>query len=148
MRLRSLRPRADQCWLFKFDDYTLWFAGDTGYNPHDFKDIGNFAGEVDLALIPIGAYAPRHFMKTYHVNVEEAVQIHRDIRAVTSIGMHWGTFPLTAEPVLEPPQRLAKLKSEDPQIGDFRVMTIGQSLSIAPAMVASTKQHAAAVKNM
>jgi N-acyl-phosphatidylethanolamine-hydrolysing phospholipase D len=45
-------------------------------------------------------------MKNMHVNPEEAVAIHKDIGAKYSLGIHWGTFPLTAEPIDEPPQRL------------------------------------------
>jgi N-acyl-phosphatidylethanolamine-hydrolysing phospholipase D len=45
-------------------------------------------------------------MKNMHVNPEEAVMIHKDIRAKYSLGIHWGTFPLTAEPIDEPPRRL------------------------------------------
>lgn len=95
-------------WAITIGDRKVWFAGDTGYNPHDFKDIGKRFGGFDLALIPIGAYAPRSFMKLYHVNVDEAVEIHQDIQSDFSVGMHWGTFPLTAEPVMEPKQWLEK----------------------------------------
>ena len=65
---------------------------------------------MDLSLIPIGAYAPRWFMKDMHCNPEEAVQIHLDVNSQQSIGMHWGTFlDLTDEPLEEPPFRLAKV---------------------------------------
>ena len=58
-------------------DCQLFFAGDTGYS-RDFADIRErFAerqqgGGFDIALIPIGAYEPRWFMQSQHVNVEEA----------------------------------------------------------------------------
>ena len=45
-------------------------------------------------------------MKASHVNPEEAVLIHRDIRARYSVAIHWGTFSLTDEPMEEPPNRL------------------------------------------
>lgn len=86
-----------------------FFAGDTGYSP-DFKDtrqrLAQRAGfeRLDLALIPIGAYEPRWFMQTQHVNPDEAVQVHLDLGAKQSIGVHWGTFELTDEPLDEPPQ--------------------------------------------
>ncbi|TQV72855.1 metallohydrolase [Aliikangiella marina] len=117
-------------WLIEIDDFTFWFAGDTGYNQFDFKEIGNKSPPIDLALIPIGAYAPRHFMKPYHVNEEEALQIHRDIKAKTSIGMHWGTFSLTAEPLLAPPTNLASLVEESGNRDDFRTINIGQSIEL------------------
>lgn len=94
-------------WVIDFGDFRVWFAGDTGYNDIQFRDIGSHFGGFDLALIPIGGYAPSWFMGAMHVNPEEAVRIHRDVNARRSIGMHWGTFPLTAEPVLEPVARLS-----------------------------------------
>lgn len=75
---------------------TLYFAGDTGYDKH-FKATGNKHGPFDWALLPIGAYEPRWFMKDVHVNPAEAVQAHLDLRAKKSIGMHFGTFQLTYE---------------------------------------------------
>jgi N-acyl-phosphatidylethanolamine-hydrolysing phospholipase D len=77
----------------------VFFAGDTGYSAQHFRDIGAKFGPIDLALIPIGAYEPRWFMQPQHVNPEEAVQVHRDIRAKVSLGIHWGTFQLTDEPL-------------------------------------------------
>jgi N-acyl-phosphatidylethanolamine-hydrolysing phospholipase D len=86
--------------------FTVYFAGDTGYSK-DFQDIGARFPHVDLALIPIGAYAPRWFMQGQHVDPAQAVQIHRDVHATRSIGIHWGTFELADEPLDEPPQALA-----------------------------------------
>ncbi|MBT4883430.1 MAG: hypothetical protein HON44_05585 [Glaciecola sp.] len=47
-------------------------------------------------------------MKNYHVNPEEAVQIYQDVRAKKAIGMHWGTYPLTAEAPIDPILRLSE----------------------------------------
>lgn len=99
-------------WVVEAPGQRLFFAGDTGYS-QDFADIGRRFGSMDLSLIPIGAYAPRWFMKDMHANPEEAVQIHLDVGSKFSIGMHWGTFlNLTDEPLLEPPQRLQEVMVE------------------------------------
>ena len=92
-------------WVLETEGFRFFFAGDTGYSK-DFKNLGEKFGQFDLAAIPIGAYEPRWFMKDAHVNPEEAVMIHQDINARYSVGIHWGTFILTDEPVEEPPKRL------------------------------------------
>lgn len=123
-------------WLMELGELTFWFAGDTGYNEKDFVDIGNYIKDqgkaLDVALIPIGAYAPRDFMKTYHVNTEEAVQIHHDINARLSIGMHWGTFPLTAEEPMEPYRWLNEIREKGNIAPDtaFVTLKIGETLPI------------------
>lgn len=94
-------------WAITWHDFTAWFGGDTGYNDVQFKEIGSRIGAIDLGIIPIGAYAPRWFMKSVHVNPEEALKIHQDIGARSSMGIHWGTFILTQEPINEPPANLA-----------------------------------------
>ncbi len=80
------------------------FVGDSGYSD-DFKTIAQRLGTVDLALVPIGAYDPRWFMKSAHMNPEEALQVVKDVGASRAIGMHWGTFALTDEPMAEPGER-------------------------------------------
>ncbi|CRX39425.1 MBL fold metallo-hydrolase [Estrella lausannensis] len=85
-------------WVVRIGDFKFYFAGDTGYNPYQFKEIGEKFGPFDLAAIPIGAYEPRWFMKNYHVNPEEAVKIHQDIASRLSIAIHHRTFLLADEP--------------------------------------------------
>lgn len=115
-------------WHLDFGDFSVWFGGDTGYNNVQFKRIGERCGPIDLALIPIGAYAPRWFMGPGHVNPEEALMIHRDVRAERSMGIHWGTFILTAEPIGEPPQRLrAAREAAGLEPDAFFVLSIGET---------------------
>lgn len=83
----------------------LYFGGDSGYCSH-FKNIGKRFGPFDLALVPIGAYEPRKLMKPVHMNPEEAVQTNLDVRGKKMLGIHWGTFVLTDEPMDEPPKKL------------------------------------------
>jgi N-acyl-phosphatidylethanolamine-hydrolysing phospholipase D len=91
----------------------VWFAGDTAYHPQ-FGEIGARHGPFDLTMIPIGAYDPRWFMERVHVDPEEAVRIYQDVVAAhpaashpLMLGLHWGTFRLTDEPMDEPPRRAA-----------------------------------------
>lgn len=108
----------------------VFFAGDTGYS-QDFRDIGEKFAPVDLALLPIGAYEPRSFMRPVHVNPEEAVQIHRDLGSKLSVAMHWGTFRLTLEPLDEPPRQLAAaLQRLQIPVEEFRVMEHGEMLGL------------------
>ncbi len=114
-------------WMLELDGRRIFFAGDTGYS-RDFADIGERFAPVDLALLPIGAYESRHFMKPVHVAPEEAVQIHEDIGARHSVAMHWGTFRLTQEPMREPVARLqAELARRDIAEEQFRVMQHGET---------------------
>ncbi|KAG8896179.1 hypothetical protein FRC00_006345, partial [Tulasnella sp. 408] len=95
-----------------------WFGGDTGYRTvhkgenedelpvcPEFKKIGEKFGGFDLAFIPIGAYQTRDAMSCVHCAPQDSVRIFQDIRAKRAIGMHC-TWSLTAEPLMEPPQKL------------------------------------------
>lgn len=93
-------------WVFAVGEHKVFFGGDTGYHSELFKDIGKRLGPFSLGVIPIGAYAPREFMHYAHVKPKEAVSIHVDVKSSRSLGAHWGTFPLTAEPVMDPPKML------------------------------------------
>ena len=79
----------------------VYFAGDSGYCPH-FAEIACRFPRIDLALLPIGAYEPRWFMRQQHVDPAEAVRAHLDLRPRRSLGMHFGTFQLTDEAIDAP----------------------------------------------
>ena len=91
-------------WGLEAGGRRVYFGGDSGYCPA-FAEIGRREEPFDVALMPIGAYEPRWFMRSSHMNPEEAVQACREVRARALIGMHWGTFRLTDEDPLEPPLR-------------------------------------------
>jgi N-acyl-phosphatidylethanolamine-hydrolysing phospholipase D len=91
-------------WVVEGPTRRFYHAGDTGYFD-GFRQIGERLGPIDLAAIPIGAYDPSPIMQFVHLNPEEAVQAAVDARATTVVGMHWGTFNLTEEPLDEPPRR-------------------------------------------
>ena len=102
-------------------DGHLLFAGDSGMGPH-WRTIADRLGAPDLALLPIGAYEPRWLMAPVHMNPAEAAQAHRDLGAKQSIGMHFGTFQLTDEPIDAPPLALAATGVEN-----FITIGIGQT---------------------
>lgn len=120
-------------WAFIWPTFTAWFGGDTGYNTIQFKDIGEKLGAVDLAMIPIGAYEPRWFMKSQHVNPEEAVRIFKDINAKEAFGVHWNTFVLTAEPLNDPPLKLDQaLDKHKVERSRFKAINIGATWQWQP----------------
>ena len=117
-------------WFMQTKSLALYHAGDTGYSS-DFKTTYERLGAPNYSFIPIGAYDPRWFMKDSHVNPEEAVQIALDLKTSYSFGMHWGTFTLTDEPVLEPPARLkAALKEQNLALDFFISPKPGEILQL------------------
>lgn len=94
-------------WAVEADGFRFFFSGDTAYS-RDMPEVGARLGPFDLAAIAIGHYEPRWFMHNHHVNPEEAVRIHKELRARRSLGIHWGTFArLTMEPIEQPLHDLA-----------------------------------------
>lgn len=136
---RSFGDRSQTLWggyaVFA-PDLHWYFSGDTGYSK-DFLDTkARFAdrlsadkgGGFDLALIAVGAYEPRWFLAEQHVNPAEAVQIHKDLGAKLSVGVHWGTFELTDESLDQPPKDLAAArKAQGLSDTDFSLMAIGET---------------------
>jgi len=112
---------------------TIYHSGDTAYFG-GFEEIGARFGEIDAALLPIGAYDPAWFMKTMHMDPEQALQAFLDLGARTFVAMHWGTFKLADEPLDEPPVRL---EAERARLGipadRVRVLAVGESLDVARA---------------
>jgi L-ascorbate metabolism protein UlaG (beta-lactamase superfamily) len=117
-------------WFMNLKTETIYHAGDTGYSK-DFIETKNKLGSPSLSLIPVGAYAPRWFMKTNHVNPHEAIQIAIDLESKKNFGMHWGTFQLTDEEVLEPPKLLKEsLRNRDLPNNFFNILKPGQIVEL------------------
>jgi N-acyl-phosphatidylethanolamine-hydrolysing phospholipase D len=92
----------------------FFLCGDTGYPTFPlFRQIGDALGPFDLAAIPIGAYKPSEINKEAHVNPKEAVQIHKDLRSLKSVAIHWGSFPLSEEDLDDPPKDLKRALAEE-----------------------------------
>jgi len=107
----------------------LYFAGDTGYNRH-FKELQQKYESIDAAILPIGAYAPRWFMKTQHMNPDEAVQAAKDLGVAKAIAIHFGTFKLTNEGRHDPEQDTKEALIHHNYKKEFLVPTIKNGLSI------------------
>ena len=85
----------------------IYFSGDSGYGSH-FAEAGRSWGPFRLAILPIGAFLPRWFMGSVHISPEEAIQAHTELRAFTSLGVHFGTFRLSEESQDRPVQDLER----------------------------------------
>ena len=119
-------------WAVQIDDFNSLFAGDTGYDKKLFKKIGEKLGPFQLAMIPIGAYVPRYFMSSQHLDPAQAVLVHQDLRAQKSVPIHWATFQLSHEPFLEPPELLAEtMKKFGLPKENFRGLKIGETIEIS-----------------
>ena len=128
---RSLRDRRMALWcafVITTPDGALYCIGDTGFGDGAiFRDVAAKFGTPRLALIPIGAYEPRWFMKDQHIDPTEAVEVFRLCRARQAIAHHWGTFPLSNEAIDAPPKALAEaLRKRTIEPERFRVMRPGQ----------------------
>jgi N-acyl-phosphatidylethanolamine-hydrolysing phospholipase D len=113
-------------WLIESDERKYFFAGDSGYF-HGFAEYGRKFGPIDVAMLPIGAYEPRWFMRYAHMKPEEAYRAFKDLRAKWMVPMHWGTFDLTDEPVDAPPRELRRAVGESGgNMGQIRLMAVGE----------------------
>lgn len=107
-RIEAGRNRTLWCsWLLDSGDRRIYFGGDSGYFA-GFREIGGRFGPIDVALLPIGAYEPRWFMRLQHMDPAEALQAFGDLGAAHMIPMHWGVFDLTDEPIDRAPEVLAR----------------------------------------
>ena len=103
-------------------------VGDSGYGEgHHFRSAKEQHGPFRLAILPIGAYEPRWFMRDQHMNPAEAVQAFRDCGAELALAHHHGTFPLTDEAIDAPPLALTQaIATAGIAAEQFRVLQPGQ----------------------
>ncbi|EME38899.1 hypothetical protein DOTSEDRAFT_48373 [Dothistroma septosporum NZE10] len=137
-------------WSVASGEKNAYFAGDTAYRtvpelPDDeddygdkyanlpvcpaFAQIGELRGPFDVGMLPIGAYQPRFIMSSLHSNPFDAVNIFVDTQCKKALAMHWGTWVLTEEDVMEPPKKLleALRRKALPEQGRFDICDIGES---------------------
>ncbi|MEM6296541.1 MAG: MBL fold metallo-hydrolase [Myxococcota bacterium] len=114
-------------YTFEASGDAVFFAGDTAYAEH-FTEIRARIGAIGLALLPIGAYMPRDFTQAFHMDPAEAVHAQQDLQAPLAIGIHYGTFELTAEDFDAPPKALADaLKASAQPASTFVALPEGQT---------------------
>jgi N-acyl-phosphatidylethanolamine-hydrolysing phospholipase D len=98
-------------WSLRTAGHSLFFAGDTALHP-EFGSIATRCGPFNMAILPIGAYEPRWFMRSVHMNPEDCINAVDQLEAgqhgtrLVMAAAHWGTFKLTDEPMDEPPTRM------------------------------------------
>ncbi len=135
----SRRTLTDTCktlwggWIFTAAGHRVYFAGDTGYGPF-FGQIGERFPGIDLALLPVGAFEPSWMMRDWHTSPAEAVRACLDLGATRMATMHWGTFVLSAEPVLSPVERARDSWAETGRPReDLWDLAVGESRTLSPA---------------
>lgn len=105
-------------WLsyaFELDGRRIYFAGDTGFSSHFEKIAARFPQGFDAALMPIGAFKPRWFMRQAHIDPPEAIQASDLLKAKRILPVHWGTFNLGDDRPQEPAAYLRKLLKDSGQ---------------------------------
>jgi len=108
----------------------IFFAGDTAYDEQLFKEIHDTFGDIDICLLPIGAYSPPYIMKSAHINPEEAVQVFFDLGGKCLIPMHYGTFELSDEPPSEPVARLHQCSAAMNINNRIKTLMIGEEFLV------------------
>jgi L-ascorbate metabolism protein UlaG (beta-lactamase superfamily) len=108
---------------------TLYHAGDTGWF-EGFAEIARRHVAIDLALLPIGAYAPAWFMEPHHMNPEQAIDAFEVLGAKAMAPMHWGTFQLTDETLTEPVDWLRRAWAAKRPAGRLHVLAVGETLAL------------------
>ncbi len=112
----------------------VYHIGDTAYmDGAIFRAVPRRFGPPRLAIIPIGAYEPRWFMKDEHVDPAESLQVFIDCEAHYALAHHWGTFQLSAEAIDDPPRRLSvALAARGIAAERFRVQRPGEAFDVPP----------------
>lgn len=107
----------------------IYFGGDSGYGGH-LKKVNELFGEIDYYLAGIGAFAPRWFMSPSHMHPEEVAQSSNDLQAKNLLPMHFGTFDLSDEPLLEPAHLILALKAQNAFAANLHIPAIGEAVKI------------------
>ena len=83
--------------------HRIFFGGDSGYGRH-FRQIGDRLGPFDLTMLDSGQYHAR--WKNVHMQPEEALRAHQDLRGRVLLPIHWGAFSLSDHAWFDPAERI------------------------------------------
>ncbi len=115
-------------YVIEYKGTTVFFSGDTGYNPEFFKEIGQ-RFHIDVALLPIAPVEPREFMKRVHTDPAEALQAFEDLGAKIMIPIHHDTFFQGLEPEVGYAKKLMQALIEERRMQDrVKLLTIGEQV--------------------
>ena len=109
--------------------HRVYHSGDTGFFA-GFELIGKVFGGVDMACLPLGAYEPRWFMQTQHMSPEQSLDALDALSARHLVGMHWGAYDLSDEPLSAGPQ-LVREQAAARGLADERLHVLSPGGSIA-----------------
>jgi N-acyl-phosphatidylethanolamine-hydrolysing phospholipase D len=123
-------------WTLRSSTRSVFFAGDTALHP-EFAAIGERCGPFEVAILPIGAYEPRWFMGSVHMNPDDCIKAMSGLASaqrgqrLIMTAAHWGTFKLTDEPMDEPPARMRELwQASRFAANDLWIMRHGETRSV------------------
>ncbi|AKJ40778.1 hypothetical protein SOASR032_22230 [Pragia fontium] len=117
-------------WMISANARNYYFSGDTAYSPI-LLEIAQRFQSIEMAALPIGAYAPRWMMEAHHINPQEAVRLHRELACKQSFAIHWGVFELADESLDEPPMELHRaLKQQGVSEQEFQLIKLGARLAL------------------
>ena len=125
------RNRSLWCgWVVRNQSVNFWFSGDSGYS-ENLLEIAERLGPFNLAALPIGAYAPKWFMRGQHMDPDQAVRLWQAIGRPLTLPIHWGVFELADDPLDDPPAALAQaMQSAGEMDSRFVPWRIGTSRSL------------------
>jgi N-acyl-phosphatidylethanolamine-hydrolysing phospholipase D len=141
VRHSGFRAGVDRGWMdqgytgyvISYHGITVYFGGDTAYDPRKFVETAARFPSIDLAVLPIAPVGPRDFMEDKHVDPAEAVQIFLDLKARFLIPVHFDTFINSTDEPGEPAALLRKV-ARDRKLapGAVKILAVGEQQVILP----------------